>query len=151
MYFTSDISFLAFFTIFTEFYLEYPFLLFSLHLLTLCVFVLWSTLRGQRTTQRSLFSTSTTWILANWNHPVWWQILLPVEYIWHSYWFFFKFYFYFLLIGVLPWVLGSLQLKLQTVVSCCVGAGNWIRDLCKSSQCPSLLSHLSSPSLLDFF
>ena len=35
-----------------------------------------------------------------------------------------------------------LGLELQTVVSCHVGAGNWIPVLCKSNKCSKPLSHL---------
>lgn len=36
------------------------------------------------------------------------------------------------------------KLKLQGVMSNCVGAGNWTLVLCESSQCSSLLSRLST-------
>lgn len=42
-----------------------------------------------------------------------------------------------------------LQLEFQVFVSHCVGAGNRTRAMCKSSQCPHLLSHhLPNSSLL---
>ena len=43
-------------------------------------------------------------------------------------------------------LLESLELELQVAVSHYVGAGNGTRVLWKSSECSSLLRHLSSPS-----
>lgn len=92
--------------------------------------------------------------------PMWW--MSGVFIVLHRSPFYFLDYFYFMSIDwyfsymyVLVRVLDPLELDLQTIMSCYVGAGNWILVLWKSSQCfsspiwPTDLGSFTEPGVAD--